>query len=332
VGNLPPGVQGVEIGTKPPTRMSVVTLADGSVSPTQKDKYRVTLVFRHPVQASGFDDEQLKSVNTQGDSGLRVPPGPAVFVAQDPQVEGGELRISLEANEKGKLGRAVAEVTVAGAPLARRVVSVHAGAILARLTFENDAPVVIHWIEVVALSTGHTERGFLYRGEDVKLERWPDWTHHETDFFRNAYAVYREGVNSTNGFWSVLCFIRVIEGVRSYRAGAMRLVKQRDIDVSRPKLELQDDRMIVAPFGEWVGKNLMWIADKLHDEFRVPIAHGVSPDEPMQAADQIGVESRHWLARPVAHQVARTLLRDAREIRDLLGPHPIPELDTATFA
>lgn len=312
--------------------MSVVTLADGPVSPAQEDKYRVTLVFRHPVQAAGFDDEQLKSVSTQGDSGLRIPAASAIFVAQEPQVEGGELRISLEANEKGNLGRAVAEVTVAGAHLARRIVTVHTGAVLARLTFETDAPIVLHWIEVVALSTGHTERGFLYRGEDAKLERWPNWKHHETDFFRNAHAVYREGVNSTNGFWSVLCFIRVIEGVRRYRGVAMKLVKQRGIDVSRPRLQLKDDPIIVAPFREWVGKSLMWVADKLHDEFRVPIAHGVLPDEPMQAADQIGVESRHWLARPVAQQVARALLRDAREIRDLLGPDPIPELDTATFA
>jgi hypothetical protein len=51
-----------------------------------------------------------------------------------------------------------------------------------------------------------------------------------------------------------------------------------------------------------------------------------------QAADQIGVESRHWLARPVAQQVARALVREAREIRGPLGPDPIPELDTATFA
>lgn len=116
-----------------------------------------------------------------------------------------------------------------GAPLARRILTTHLGAILARLAFETDALVALHWIEVVAVSTGHTERGFIYRGDDSVLERWPAWKHHEPDFFRNAYAVYRDGLNSVNPFWSVLCFIRVIEGARAYRAKAMNLAKDRGL-------------------------------------------------------------------------------------------------------
>jgi hypothetical protein len=330
VENLPNGVRGVELG-KPPTGMSAVTLADAPMSPTARDRYRVTVVFRHPIQAAGFSDEQLKELSAEGDSALRIPAGRTTFVAEDPQVEGGELRMSLEANTAGRLGRAVAELTVDGAPLARRIVTTHLGAILARLAFETDALVVVHWVEVVAGSTGHTERGFIYRGDDSILERWPEWKHHEPDFFRSAYAVYRDGLNSTNPFWSLLCFIRVIEGVLGYRAKAMKLARERGLNLVRPTLELQDDPMIVHPFRDWIGKKVFWVAGQLHTEFRVPLAHGVSPDESMQAADQIGVESRHWLARPVAHQVARALLRDAREIRDMFGTDALPELDRAAL-
>lgn len=328
---LPDGVRGVDLA-RPPSRMSAVTLADGPVSPTKRDRYRLTMVFRHPVQAAGFSNDELRSVSAEGDSGLLVPAGSTTFVAQEPQVEGGELRIELKSNRAGRLGHAVTEITVDGAPLARRIVTTHLGAFLARLAFETDALIVVHWIEVVPAAGGHTERGFIYRGEDVSLERWPDWTHHEPVFFRNAYAVYRDGLNSTNPFWSLLCFIRVIEGARAYRAKAMTLAKQRRIDVTRPKLEVRDDTMIVPPFREWIGKNLFWVADQLHAEFRVPLAHGVTRDDPMLAADQMGVESRHWLARPVARQVARELLHDVREVRALFGADAVPELDVAAFA
>jgi hypothetical protein len=328
---LPNGVRDVDL-ENPPARMSAVTLADAPMSPIARDRYRVTVVFRHPIEAAGFSREQLKSVSAEGDSALRVPGGTATFVAEDSQVEGGELRINLEANTVGRLGRAVAEVTVDGAPLARRIVTAQLGAILARLAFETDALIAVHWIEVVAVSSGHTERGFVYRGDDSILDRWPTWKHHEPDFFRSAYAVYRDGLNSTNPFWSLLCFIRVIEGARAYRAKAMKLAKDRGLSLTRPKLELQNDPMIVPPFRDWIGKNVFWVAEQLHIEFRVPLAHGVSPDEPMHAADQIGVEGRHWLARPVAHQIARSLLRDTREIRDLFGDEPLAELDKAKFA
>ncbi|MDP9226386.1 MAG: hypothetical protein M3P18_21610, partial [Actinomycetota bacterium] len=106
---LPDGVRGVDLGSKPPARMSAVTLADAPISPTARAKYRVTVVFRHPVQAVGFSEEELKSVSAAGDSALRIPAGRATFVAEEAQVEGGELRISLEPNSVGRLGRAVSE-------------------------------------------------------------------------------------------------------------------------------------------------------------------------------------------------------------------------------
>lgn len=84
--SLPNGVKGVGL-TKPPTRMSAVTLADAPLSPTARDKYRVTAVFRHPIQAAGFSQEQLRSVSAEGDSGLRIPAGHTSIVVEDPQVE-----------------------------------------------------------------------------------------------------------------------------------------------------------------------------------------------------------------------------------------------------
>ncbi|HAF08475.1 MAG TPA: hypothetical protein DCK98_00115 [Chloroflexi bacterium] len=328
-----PGITGVELNAgERPKRMAVVTITDHLAPVTERGAYRVTVVFRHPTQAAGFDDEGLKSPRPAGDSGLRIPAGNVAMVFEEPAVEGGELRIALQANAKGNLAQATAELTVDGAPLARRLVTTHLGAILARLAFETDAPVAMHWIEVIALKTGQGETGLLYRGKDVALANWPDWKHHAQAFFRNAFSVYREGLITTDAYWAVFCFIRVIEGVRAYRAKEALVMKKRAMDLGRPRLVVEDDPMIVAPYRGWIGKSSSYVADQLKAQLRVPVAHGVLPDEPMQAADQVGVENRYWLARPIAQQLARTVLRDALEVRDALGLEPIPELDDTTFA
>lgn len=327
-----PGITGVELAAgSRPARMTIVTIADRGNNEGRRAAYRVTVVFRHPVQAAGFDDDGVRAPTLEGDSGLRIPADDTQIVLEEPEVEGGELRIALRRNGNGRLAQAVAELVVDGSLAARRIVTTHLGAILARLTFETDAPIAVHVVEVTAIDTKQTETGLLYRGADVELTKWPDWAHHAPAFFRNAYAVYREGVNSTNAYWAVLCFVRVAEGALVFRARATSLMKARGMDLARPPLLLEDDALIVPPWRESIGKRAGAVVDKLKHDLRVPAAHGVSPAEPMQAADQLGVENRYWLGRPVAQQIARTLLRETLELREILGVEPIPELDTITF-
>jgi hypothetical protein len=323
-----PGVDGVAMGTSPPTRMTIVTLSDGR--PAGRQPYRIKMVFRHPVQSAGFDTAGITPRSSEGDSGLHMPDNVNVLV-QEPQVDAAEFRIGLERNGKGNLGRAIAEFTADSPDLARRIMTVHLGAVLSRLGFLTDAPIAFHWMETVGVTSGHTELAILHRGEDVVLAAWPEWEHHERAFFRNAFAVYREGLNTTDAYWAVLCFIRVIEGVRTYAALASRVMKERGMDLARPHLTLVDDSMIVGPFASWAGKSANAVADLLRDQFRVPVAHGVLPDEPMQAADQLGIENRYWLARPVAQQVAKSLLLQAQADRERLGDEAVPALDEIGF-
>lgn len=328
-----PGITGVEFpaGTRP-RRMTIVTIADRGNNEARRTAYRVRVVFRHPVQAAGFDDDGVRTPIFEGDSGLRIPAGDIRVALEEPEVEGGELRIALLPNDEGNLAQAVAELVVDGSIAARRVVTTHLGAILARLTFETDAPIAVHLVEVTAIDTNQAATSLLYRGEDVELTKWPEWAHHAPAFFRNAYAVYREGVNSTNAYWALLCFVRVAEGALVFRARAVDLMKQRGMDLTRPPLVLEDDPLIVPPWRESIGKRAGAVVDRLKHDLRVPAAHGVSPAGPMQAADQLGVENRYWLGRPVAQQIARSLLRESLELREVLGVESVPELDAITFA
>jgi hypothetical protein len=228
------------------------------------------------------------------------------------------------------LASAVAEITADSAHVARRIVTVHLGAVLARLAFENDALIAMRSVSVTRLSTNQNETGFLYSGPSVELTSWPDWQHHSSDYFRAAFAVYREGLNSTNAYWAVLCFIRVIEGARKYAAKLAGVARTRGIDLRRDRVRLDDASEIHRPFRAWVGKTAGDIAELLAP-YRNPTAHGLDPDLPLQAADQIGVENRYWLLRPVAHQIARKLLKDAMGLRAQLGGAHEHELDDGSF-
>ena len=227
-----PGVTGVELapGARP-AFMTATTITDKPTPLEHRDKYRVAVVFRHPVDAAGFHDRDLTGPLPTGNSGLRIPAGSTTVVLEQPDIEGGELRISLQANAEGRLARAVAELTVTGAQAARRIVTAQLGAVLSRLAFETDGLVAMHYLEVTALSTRESELGLLYAGRDVELQAWPTWQHHANAFFRAAFAVYREGLNSTNAYWAVLCFARVIEGTRQYAAKQSELARARGIDL-----------------------------------------------------------------------------------------------------
>jgi hypothetical protein len=56
------------------------------------------------------------------------------------------------------------------------------------------------------------------------------------------------------------------------------------------------------------------------------VAHGLTLDETLHAADQVDQETRYWKAVPVARQVARKLFEQASRARTRLGAGLIREL------
>lgn len=327
-----PGITGIDLqpGVRP-AGLSVVTIATANTAASTGGKYRVTVFFRHPADAAGFDDGTFNARVRVGDSGLAIPEGTTTISVQQPEVAGGILRVGLHRNTAGRLSHASTEVETADIFVAKNLASANISAIVSRLAFENEAMIALHWVESVDLGTGYTDVGFLYRGTGATIAAWPDWGNHPNDFFRAAFAVYREGLDATSPYWAVMCFFRVIDGAKQYAALQSRHARSIGVTPTRPKITLQAGPLVMYPFTDWIGKSASDVADLLNAEFRVPAAHGVNPAEPLQAADQIGIESRYWLARPVAQQVAHMLLKAEWDIRLSLGKAAIPELDTMAF-
>jgi hypothetical protein len=290
------------------------------------------MFFRHPADAAGFDDASFNRRAREGDSGLVIPAGPMTIVIEQPEVDGGELRITLHPNAAGRLSHASAELTSEDIFTAKGIVSANVGAYLSRLAFETGAQVVLHWVETTDLNTGYSDVAFLFRGTGTRIASWPGWTRHPNDFFRAAFAVYREGLNSTSAYWALVCFYRVIHGAKQYAARQSAYARTKGTTPERPKAVLVADPMIGSPFEDWIGRSASHVAALLNAQYRVPVVHGVNPEEPVQAADQINIENRYWLARPVAQQLARTLLQIEWDFRTRLGAAHIPELDETEFS
>jgi hypothetical protein len=253
------------------------------------------------------------------------------LVVEQPEVKARELRISFHRNTAGRLSHATSELEAQDIFVAKAIVSANVGAYLSRLAFVTGAQVALHWMETADLTTGYADVAFVYRGAGARITEWPGWVHHPNDFFRAAFSVYREGLNSTSAYWALACFYRVIEGTRQYAARQSAYAKAKGLTPSRPKAILRAEPMIGSPFLDWLGRSASDVADFLNAEFRVPVAHGVEPSKPIQSADQINIENRYWLARPVAQQVAETLLSLEWDFRARLGPDPIEELDSTPF-
>jgi len=284
--------------------------------------YDVTIVFRHPIQASGMDGRIPLAEERDGDSGLRIP-GPITATLR---LEGlPDLVIYLATNSTGRLAKAASTVAASTAGEAVSLVQNHLGVYLSRLCFESDAPITIDQVQAVEVSTRHITQHVVVRGRTRTVNAMPE-IRVESPFFRAAFSVYREGLNSTNPYYSLLCFYRVIEGCQQYLSLVAPLIKNRGMAPTSEPLIVEDLDGISQDFPSWIGKRCNAVSQALLKDFRVPVAHGLSVAETLHAADQVDQESKYWKAVPVARQIARKSITQTMTMRKKLGTGIVSEL------
>jgi hypothetical protein len=179
----------------------------------------------------------------------------------------------------------------------------------------------------VERSTGSRDAHLVFRGQTRRIAEFPEKLSVPSAFFRAAHAIYREGLNSVNPYYALLCFYRVIEGCAHFTGKARLLARRSGLDVSDERLVLEDIDDIGQDFPNWIGKTCQWVAGELYRAYRVPVAHGLTMGEVLHAADQVDQEGKYWKAVPIARQVARKLLFQSARARERLGADPIQELD-----
>lgn len=302
-----------------------LTKVGGAIQGGRGD-YEAVLTFRHPVQPAGVESEVPHAHELQGDSGIGIP-GEVELEVETPDVPSGKLRVRLVPNDRRNLAKAVVRLEADGFARARSIAFSHVGALLSRLGFEADAPIIVRQIDVTERATGSEQISVLHRGQTRRFEPFPPDLRVAPPFFRAAFAVYREGLNSTSPYYALLCFFRVIEGARRYRGKQAPYARGRGIDLSlfpEPVVENLDE--IGRDFPKAIGRRCADVAQQDLADYRHVTAHGADLDDP-HAPDQLNEEDRYWLAVPLARQVARKLLEREWELRSELGFQTIPELD-----
>jgi hypothetical protein len=183
--------------------------------------------------------------------------------------------------------------------------------------------------DVKELSTNRQERSVVLRGQTRTFVGFPK-LHVGPPFFRAAFGVYREGLNSVSPFYALLCFYRVIEGSRAYGARQGAYARQRGIEHDGVRDVVEDIDDLGKDFPEWIGRTCGWAAEQLYKEYRLAVAHGpygLGAEAELHDPDQLLSEDRYWRAVPMARQVARKLLLREWRLREKIGLGHIRELD-----
>jgi hypothetical protein len=306
------------------TQLATAHFRDGGRSEEGSTaEYEVTIVFRHPVQAPGIDDTLHKADELDGDSGIGIPGKTEVVVTTGDQPPR-ELRVLLVPNGDGRLSKAVSKLHAKNFGDARSTVFSHLGPLLSRLAFEADAPLDVLQVDATEIATGDHDRAAVLRGQTRRFVAYPE-IKVPPPFFRAAFGIYREGLNSTNPFYALLCFYRVAEGVIAYRARQSSYAVAHGVDPTRPTAVVEDLDEISKDFPDVVGWKCSRASTWLGMNYRVPVAHGL--EGALHEADDMKERDRYWRAVPLARQVAHKLLEVEWQFRQKLGLAAIAELD-----
>lgn len=306
------------------TQLATANLRDQGHGPDgSHGSYEVTIVFRHPVDRAGVDEQLDDAVKTPGDSGMGIPAGVG-FVINTGDTPARQVRVELRTNDAGRLAWANAVIDAKSFGDARSTVVSHLGPLLSRLAFDADAPVDIFQVDVTEVATGDKDLAVVMRGRTRRWERFPE-IRVAPPFFRAAFGIYREALNSTNPFYSLLCFFRVAEGARAYGAKQARYAVSQGVDPQKPVPLVEDLDDIGKDFPQLVGQRCTRAAAWIEKEYRLAVAHGL--DKVLHAPDELVERDRYWRAVPLARQVARKLVDLEWQFRHKLGLTTIPDLD-----
>ena len=307
------------------TQLATVNLrGDGRGPDGTPGEYEVTILFRHPIQPSGVDDKLPDAADEPGDSGIGIP-GAVTLLITTGDKPAREVRVELRLNDSRRLAKAVSRLRAKTFGDARSTVASHVGPLLSRLVFESDGPIEIAQIDAVELGTGDKDLATVMRGRTRRFEGGFPEVRVAPPFFRSAFGIYREGLNSTNPFYALLCFFRIAEGALAYGSRQTAYAVAHDIDPTKPTPVVENIDDIANDFPHVVGWKCNRAAAWIEKEYRLAVAHGLN--KVLHAPDELLERDRFWRVVPLARQVARKILEVEWQVRQRIGIDTIDELD-----
>ena len=276
--------------------------------------YTVTFILSLPGQqmyrASISHDDLVQS----GDSLLLIPGIKRIDLDFQPLDEQTPAAYVALPNQRGALATLSMQLQAANATDAQRVAFNHIMSFLSWWSYHEDVALEVAAWEAreEATQTTHLTVGLLGKERASRgVSQKP-----VTPILRRFLSSYREGLGATNGFYRVLCFYRVIEGVtkqRNARLGRHRAAGQEyrgpteAIPPDDAEFPISDpiERKLFSPY---FGRSFTYVRDKLRPTLRNAIAH-LDPARDVLVADNFDDTAQCVQAIPVLKYIAREMLR-----------------------
>lgn len=281
--------------------------------------YRVTFVLSLPGKEMYRTDVPFAEIMESGESLLIVWPD-AVRINIKIVGEGEIVEIVGFPNARHAMAKVQMRVTAKGFADAARYAHDLIMPLFSRWSFDSDVAIDVGAYEIYEEATYSTQWTLGLLGRDKGLTVKPDVP--STVVARRLLSPYREGLAATNPFYRVLCFYKVIEGVKKQRniRGEQTLAAGREYRVPSERIPKDDaDFSISDPierslFEDYYGKKFARVMDNMRDTLRNAVAH-LDPEGDSLVADSFEDTEACQRAIPVLKYMAREMLKHEMEMQ-----------------
>lgn len=280
--------------------------------------YAVTFVLAIPGKEIYRSDLDMERIMNSGDSLLLVRKGICLEITiSDPMQRHAEFRVW--PNDDGSLAKAQIRLNANNISDAETRAYDLIMAFLSYLSYHHDVALDITAYEILEERTDVRKYSVGVQG---KRKAFDSNTLNALQVVKpeyvTAFAAYREALNSTSPFYQLLCFYKVIEGVKKIRDKRREEVLKRGKEYRDPS-ERIPSKLTDIPVSDAAGRNLFRpylgkkftrvIDTELRPLFRHAIAH-LDPRGHSLVIDRFHHITECEAAMPVIKFIARQMLRN----------------------
>lgn len=277
--------------------------------------YSITFFLSIPGKEQFRDELDLNKLMQSGDSLLLLPKEAAkihVTIYNDQEA----VIVTIVKNEHGSLARAQLRLHVSSFIEAETNAFNIVMSLLSRWSYLYDVALDITGYQVIEEKTGSQKWTVGLVGKEKALNF--NTIDVSKPMYRIVFSAYREALNATNPFYQLLCFYKVIEGVKKIRAQRKEVVlsagnEYRETpDEHIPNTEgdcSSTDSSVQHTFKPYLGKKFSWVLDQMRGLLRNAIAH-LDPKGDTLVADKYEDIAKCEQALPVIKYICRVMLRN----------------------
>ena len=278
--------------------------------------YRVMFVLGIPGKELFFDDQDLNILRNSGTSLLLMPPGAAFSNVKIVEATNEQKQETVDvqlASKDGRVANAQIRVYASNFNEAERHAFDLVMPILSRLSYEYDVALDVKFYDVIEEKTDVYKCTFGIVGKSKLLGA--NLRGLSKPEFRMVFAAYREAANASNPFYQLLCFYKVIEGVRKLRAKRKETLLSKYREPPDERMPASDaDLNIINPFHReffqpYLGQKFTRVLDQLRNLLRNAVAH-LDPMGDSLVIDDFEDIAQCERAVPVIKYIGRVMLQN----------------------